>query len=167
MLSQTVEDAFNEQANAEMYSSYLYLSMSAHFASQGLNGIANWMRQQSVEEWAHAMKFFDFVLDRGGRPKLHAIDEPPSNFGSPAEVFDLVVGHEEKVTGLIHALVELTTQEKDHASGPFLAWFVSEQVEEEKSAGEIRDQLRMIGDQPAGLMMMDRALAARVAPATA
>jgi ferritin len=164
MISQTVEDAFNEQTNAEMYSSYLYLSMSAHFAGKGLNGFATWMRMQASEEWIHAMKFFDFILDRGGQPRLRAIDEPAASFGTAAEVFDLVVAHEEKVTGLIHDLVDLTTKERDHASAPFLQWFVAEQVEEEKTATEIRDQLRMIGDEQAMLMMIDRELGTRGAP---
>lgn len=161
MLKEKIEAAFNEQMNAEMYSSYLYLAMGAHLATQGLGGMAHWMRGQSAEEWEHAMKFFDFILDRGGSPKLRAIDSPPSSFGAPVEVFEMVLEHEQKVTGLIHDLVDLADAEKDHASGPFLDWFVSEQVEEEKTAGDILDQLRMVGDQPAGLMMMDRALAAR------
>lgn len=161
MLNDKVEAAFNEQMNAEMYSSYLYLAMGAHLATQGLGGMAHWIRGQSSEEWEHAMKFFDFILDRGGAPKLRAIDSPPSSFGSPVEVFEAVLEHEQKVTGLIHDLVDLTSAEKDHASGPFLAWFVTEQIEEEKTAGDILDQLRMVGDQPAGMMMMDRSLAAR------
>lgn len=123
--------------------------------------MSHWMRQQSIEEWAHAMKFFDFILDRGGSPQLRAIDQPSVHAGSPLEVFERVLEHERKVTAMIHALVDLTTEEKDHACGPFLQWFVAEQVEEEKTAGELVEQLKMAGDQPAVLMMMDRAMGAR------
>ena len=161
MLSKTVEDALNRQMNAEMYSSYLYLSMSGYFAGRSMNGLASWMKQQADEEWAHGMKFFNFLLDRGGNPVLKAIDEPPAEFGSPAECFEQVLAHERKVTGMIHDLVNLAEAEKDIASGPFLNWFVDEQVEEEKIASEILDQLRMVGDNPAAQFMMDQMLGGR------
>jgi ferritin len=165
MLTQKVEKAFNEQVNAEMYSSYLYLSMSAHFASRSLNGFAHWMRMQADEESMHAMKFFDFILDRGGKPTLKAIEAPPADFGTPSEAFTTVLEHERKVTALIHGLVDVTAKEGDHASAPFLQWFVSEQIEEEKNAQEIVDQLKLVSDQPASLFMLDQMLGQRVAPA--
>ena len=165
MLSTTIEDALNEQMNAEMYSSYLYLSMSGYFAGRSMNGLANWMRVQAEEEWAHGMKFFTFLLDRGGKPVLKQIDQPPTEFGSPADCFEQVLAHEQKVTGLIHSLVKLASDENDIASGPFLDWFVDEQVEEEKAASEILDQLRMVGDNPAALFMIDQALGSRSAGA--
>ena len=163
MLTQKVEEAFNEQLNAELYSSYLYLSMSAHFAAQSLNGFAHWMKLQADEEYAHGMKFFDFMLDRGGKPTLKAIEAPPAAFGTPVEAFATVLDHERKVTALIHGLVDVTAKEGDHASAPFLQWFVAEQVEEEKSAQEIGDQLKLIGDQPAALFMIDQMLGQRSA----
>lgn len=165
MISTTVEEAFNAQMNAEMYSSCLYLSMSGQLAAEGLNGMAHWMRMQASEEWIHGMRFFDFILDRGGLPRLRAIDEPPASFGSPRETFEAVLVHEQKVTGMIHDLVDLTTQERDHASAPFLQWFVAEQVEEEKTASDILEQLQRIGDEQALLVMIDRELGSRAAPA--
>ena len=163
MLSKTIEDALNEQMNAEMYSSYLYLSMSGYFAGRSMNGLANWMKLQADEEWVHGMKFFTFLLDRGGKPVLKRIDEPPAEFGTPAECFEQVLGHEQKVTGMIHNLVKLANDENDIASGPFLDWFVDEQVEEEKNASEILDQLKMVGDNPAALFMVDQMLGGRTA----
>ena len=164
MLTKKVEKAFNEQVNAEMYSSYLYLAISAHFASQSLNGFAHWMRMQADEETMHAMKFFDFILDRGGKPTLKAIAAPLADFGAPSEAFTTVLDHERKVTSLIHGLVDVTAKEGDHASAPFLQWFVSEQVEEEKNAQEIVDQLKLVGDQPASLFMIDQMLGQRATP---
>ena len=163
MLTKKVEKAFNEQLNAEVYSSYLYLSMSAHFAGQSLNGFAHWMKLQADEEYVHGMKFFDFILDRGGKPTLKAIEAPPADFGTPVEAFTTVLEHERKVTSLIHGLVDVTAKEGDHASSPFLQWFVAEQVEEEKNAQEILDQLKLIGDQPAALFMIDQMLGQRPA----
>lgn len=165
MLSEKIEEALNDQMNAEMYSSYLYLAMSADFASRSLNGFAHWMRLQAHEESLHAMKFFDFILDRGGKANLKAIDAPPATFGTPLEAFTAVLEHERKVTDLIHRLVELTTREGDHASAPFLQWFVAEQVEEEKTASDIMDQLRLVGDQAAGIFMIDQLLGGRSASA--
>lgn len=156
-----VEEAFNRQLNAEMYSSYLYLSMSAYFESINLAGLANWMRVQAQEELLHAMKFFSFICERGGKVTLDAVNAPPSEWKSPLAVFENTCEHEAKVTGLINGLLDITMGEKDHASTAFLQWFVTEQVEEEASADKIRQQLKLTGDQGAGLFMIDRELAQR------
>jgi len=168
MIDERMQDAINKQLNAELYSSYLYLSMSAYFQSVNLGGFANWMRVQAKEELAHAMKFYDYVNERGGRVILHPVEEPPSEWDSPLAVFEHVYRHEQKVTGLINKLVDLAVEARDHATNNFLQWFVSEQVEEEASADEVVQKLKLVGDDPSGLFMIDRELAQRVfvAPAT-
>lgn len=161
MLSKTMEEALNKQVNAELYSSYLYLAMAADFESKNLPGIAHWLKAQAREEYGHAMKIYEHINDRLGRARLAAIAAPPEEWASPLAAFEAVLAHERKVTGLINGLVELAAQEKDHATGIFLQWFVTEQVEEEKSADAIVAQLRMIGESAHGLIMLDRALAQR------
>jgi len=162
MLSNKMEAAINQQINAEMYSSYLYLSMATYFESISLGGFSNWMRQQAQEEMFHAMKMFDFVCERGGRVTLKAIDEPPSKWASVLDVIENVLAHEQKVTGLINDLVNLALDERDHATNIFLQWFVSEQVEEEDTAGGLVDKLKLIGGDANGLFMLDTELATRV-----
>ena len=162
MISKTMEKALNEQINAEMYSAYLYLSMESYFRSLNLSGFANWMRVQMQEETAHAMKIYGYVDARGGRIVLKSIAEPQAEWKSPLAVFEATYKHEQKVTGLINDLVNLAIKEKDHATSAFLQWFVSEQVEEEASADKIVQQMRMIGDAPGGLFMLDRELGQRV-----
>lgn len=162
MLNKKIEEALNSQINAEMYSSYLYLSMSAYFESTGLSGFANWMRAQAQEELMHAMKFYDYVNERGGRVILGPIEAPLSEWESPLATFEATYEHEQKVTGLINDLVNLAMEEKDHATNTFLQWFVTEQVEEEASASEIVNKLKLIGDAPGGLFMLDRELGTRV-----
>jgi ferritin len=164
MLSSKVEKALNSQVNAEMYSAYLYLSMNAFFRSINLDGFANWMYNQAQEEMMHAMKFYDFICQRGGRVHLDAVAAPPKSWGSPLEVFEETLRHEQKVTGLINDLVEVALGERDHASHIFLQWFVTEQVEEEESAETIVNQLKMIGDAKSGLYMIDKELGKRGAP---
>lgn len=161
MISKKIEEALNRQINAELYSAYLYLSMSAHFQTLNLKGFANWMRVQALEEFTHADKFYGFVLDRGGRVTLTAIDGPPTKWASPLAIFQEAYKHEQKVTGLINALVDLAIKEKDHATNTFLQWFVNEQVEEEANADGIAQQLKLVGDG-SGLLMLDRELAQRV-----
>ncbi len=163
MLSKTVQDAMNEQIKNELYSAYLYLSMSAYCESINLPGFAHWMRVQFEEEVGHAMKFFEFIYDRGGRVVLQAIDQPPVEFESPFHVFAQTLEHEQKVTAMIHDLYALAAQEKDHASQVFLQWFVTEQVEEEASATQIVETLKMIGEQGHALIMLDRELGKREA----
>jgi len=162
MLSQKVQEELNKQLNAELYSSYLYLSMSAYFQSLNLGGFANWMRVQAQEELVHAMKFYDFVNERDGRVTLHPVGGPPSEWASPLAAFEHVYQHEQKVTGLINGLVNLAIGERDHATNIFLQWFVTEQVEEEASANEVVQRLKLLGDDKSGLFMLDRELGQRV-----
>ena len=162
MLSKKMEKAINDQMNAEFYSSYLYLAMSAYFESVGLGGCANWMRMQAQEEWFHGMKMFHFVNERGGRVKLQKIDEPASEWKSTLDVFENVLAHERKVTGLINDLVDKALDEKDHASNIFLQWFVTEQVEEEDTASGIVDKLKFIGKDASALFALDQELGTRV-----
>ncbi len=150
-----VRDALNEQIKQEFYSFYLYLSMAGSFEVADLPGFAHWMRKQSEEEREHAMKFFDFLLDRGERVQLRAIDQPPSSFRSPLDTFEQALEHEKEVTAHIHELYDLAMQEKDYPAQVLLNWFVSEQVEEEKSAAEIVEKLRMAGENNAALLLLD------------
>ena len=162
MLSERMLKALNKQLNAELYSAYLYLSMAAYFESKNLKGFANWMRVQAQEELTHAMRFFDYINERGGRVYLEAIEKPPIEWKSPLDVFEATYKHEVKVTNMINDLVNMAMEEKDHATYNMLQWFVAEQVEEEASADEIRQQLKLIGDDGRGIMMLDRELKQRV-----
>ena len=162
MLNKKMEAAMNDQIVAELFSSYLYLSMSAHFAATGLDGMANWMRVQAQEEVVHGMKFYDFIIERGGRVTLGAIDQPDNEWSSPLAIFEAAYDHELKVTARINALVDLAAEEKDHASSIFLEWFVNEQVEEEASADAVVQKLRMFAEAPQALYMLDKELGARV-----
>ncbi len=162
MLKEKMEQSLNNQVNAELYSSYLYLSMSAYFSEINLNGCAHWMRLQAQEELSHAMKLYDYINERGGRPVLDAIEAPPGAWNSPVDVFENVLSHEQKVTALINDLVDLAIEQKDHATNNFLQWFVSEQVEEEASANEVLQKVKMTGNQGSGLFMLDQELGKRV-----
>ena len=161
MISQKMQDAFNDQINAEMYSAYLYYAMAQYFEATSLNGFAAWMKTQAEEEMMHAVKFADQVNERDGRVELKAIEAPPLEWKNPLEVFEEVLKHEQKVTGLINDLVTLSQEEKDHAAYSFLQWFVNEQVEEEATAREILDDLKLIGDDRSGLFMVNRELGQR------
>jgi ferritin len=161
MMSKTMQDALNEQMNQEFYSSYLYLSMSAYCDGVNLPGLARWMRAQAQEEAKHAMKIFDHLLDRGGRVELQQVDRPPAQFSSPREVFEQAHKHEQQVTGSINRVYGLAMDERDFASRVFLDWFVGEQVEEEKTSGLLAEQLRMVGEDKPGLLMLDRELGQR------
>ncbi len=163
MLGKSVQDAMNEQIKNELYSSYLYLSMAAHFESSNLPGFAHWMSIQATEEVKHAMKFFEFIVERGGKVTLKAIEQPPSDFKSTLEIFKMAHKHELKVTAMIHKLYELALKENDYPSQVMLQWFIKEQVEEEKNAENIVEQLKMAGDSSAALLMADRQFAARKA----
>ena len=162
MIGKKLEKAINEQINAELYSSYLYLSMSAYYLTLNLPGFANWMRVQAQEELMHAMKFYDYVNSRGGAVGLKPIDGPPITWDSPTEPFADAYKHEQKVTSLINNLVNLAFDERDHATRMMLDWFVNEQVEEEANADAILRQLKLIGGEGNGLFMIDRELATRV-----
>lgn len=162
MLNEKVQEALCEQLNAELYSSYLYLSMSANFSAMDLSGFANWMRIQAREELMHAMKFYDYINERGGRMTLKEIITPQKEWESPKSAFEHTYSHEQKVTGLINDLVDMAISEKDHATNNFLQWFVEEQVEEEASSSGVLKKLELIGDDPSGLLMLDSELALRV-----
>jgi ferritin len=161
MLSKKLQDALNQQINHELYSSYLYLAMSAHFESVNLPGFARWMKVQSEEENEHGMKFFHYVYERGGKVVLEAIAKPPADYKTPIDVMKKVLEHEKKVTGTIEALYELALKEKDYAAQVMLHWFIKEQVEEEKNASDIIEMLKAIGDAPAGMAMLDSRVGAR------
>jgi len=161
MLSKKMEKALNSQINAEMYSSYMYLSMSAWFEQQGLAGLAKWMNQQAQEEMFHAMKFFNFVHERGAKVLLDEIAKPPVKWKSALDVFETTLAHEQKVTGLVNDLANLALDERDHATSIFLQWFISEQVEEEDTAGGIVDKLKLIGKDSSGLFTLDQELGQR------
>ncbi len=161
MLSEKMEKALNKHLNEELYSSYLYLSMSAYFESKNLSGFANWMKVQYQEENLHAMKFYTYILQKGGKVILLKIDEPKTEWNSTVEVFEDTLKHEQKITSLINNLVDLAVQERDHATVTFLNWFVTEQVEEEANVVKILEDLKMIADNRSGLFMMDRELATR------
>lgn len=162
MLTEKMAKALNEQLNAELYSSYLYFAMAAYCRDLGLNGCARWMEAQALEELSHAVKFYDFISERGGRVLLSSIEAPPGRWDSPLAMFEAVAKHENKVTGLIHQLVDLAIAERDHATNNFLQWFVSEQVEEEAGVAEIVQQMRLMGEAQGALFMLDKELGQRV-----
>ena len=162
MLNEKLEKAFNDQIQAEMYSAYLYLSMAAYFESTNLPGFANWFRVQHDEEVSHAMKFFDYVVARGGCVQLGAIKAPLGYWDSPLAAFEATLEHEQLVTSLINDLTNRAIELRDHASRSFLAWFVDEQVEEEANADGLIQQLKLVGGEGAGLFMIDKELAGRV-----
>jgi len=163
MLGSKLQDAFNRQINAELHSSYLYLSMAAHFEAEDLKGMAHWMRIQADEERGHAMRIFDFINDRSGRVALTAIEGPKTEWKSALEVFEEAYAHERKITGLIDGLMNLTAVEKDGAAHDFLEWFCREQVEEEANAQLIVAQLKRVGDSGVGLYLLDQELGKRAA----
>jgi ferritin len=162
MIKKALEDALNEQINAEFHSAYLYLSMSAYFHSAGLAGYANWMRIQYQEELAHATRFFDYLNERGGKVKLSPIGEVQVDFKGTVNVFEETLVHEQLVTSLINKLMDVAIKESDHATKSFLQWFVDEQVEEEANVEQILNNLKLIKGEGQGLLMMDREMATRV-----
>ena len=161
-MSPDLQDAYNDQITLEFESSYAYLQMAAFFEEANLPGFANWMRQQAEEERVHAMKFFDFVLDRGNSVELRTITAPSADFTSPLSVFESSLAHEQKVTRSIHDLYSKATEAKDYESLPILHWFIDEQVEEEATVSELIEQISMAGDNGAALLLLDRELGTRV-----
>jgi ferritin len=158
MLNQKIESALNDQINAELGSAYLYLAMAAHFEANNLQGSAQWMRKQSREEAGHAMKLFDFIADRDGRVMLKAVAQPQVEFASTLEVWELALKQEQAVSARIHSLYALAQEEKDYPTEAMLQWFISEQVEEEKTAKTILDQVRMVGPSSSAIYFIDRHL---------
>lgn len=161
MFSKNLEAAINDQIKHELYSAYLYLSMSAHAESNNMPGAAKWLAKQAQEEQEHALKFYSYIHDRGGKVTLQAIAQPPTEFTSLLDIFEQVKEHEALVTSLIHRLYELSVKENDYASQVMLQWFVTEQVEEEKNAATVVDALRSVGTQGTALFMVDRWLGDR------
>ncbi len=165
MIGKKLNDALNDQIKNELESSYLYLAMTGYFESLSLDGMANWMRAQAHEEMTHAMKFFNHVLERGGKVELKDLKLLKSGWKSPLEAFRDAHKHEQFISGRIDALIGLARKEQEFASEPLLSWFVNEQVEEEANAGRIAEQLAMVGADKPGLLMIDRELGARPFPA--
>lgn len=161
MLSQVVQDAINNQIRDEFYASHLYLAMSAYFEAESLPGCAQWMLKQSEEEREHALKFYNYINDRGGRVVLQAIGEPQTEFASPLAVFEKAYEHECKVTASIHAIYTKAAEEKDYATMEMLHWFIDEQVEEEKNTSDVIALLKRIGDSGHALIMLDKQLGSR------
>jgi ferritin len=166
MLTEKIQQALNDQLNAELTAYYTYLSVSAYFEDQNLKGFAAWMRNHSDEEMMHAMKFYDFINSRRGRVKLQAIPQPKNEWGSALEAFEDALQHEQHVTHLINKLVDLSIAESDHATNSFLQWFVDEQVEEEAVVDAVIQDLKRVGDYGPGLFLLDRELAS-VSPVSA
>lgn len=162
MLSEKIVDALNGQLNKELYSAYLYLSMSAHSTFIGLKGFANWFMVQYQEEMVHAMKIYNYINDQGAKVKLMNIEEPPSDFESPLDMFEKTLEHEKFITKSINELADLVLDEKDHATYMFLQWFINEQIEEESNDVDIINKLKLIGNDGNGLLMLDKELALRV-----
>jgi len=161
MLSKKMQKALNEQINAEIFSSYLYLSMAAYFEQENWTGFAHWMEKQSAEEYGHAMKIFGFVNEVGGKVELEVIEKPKSEWKSVLNVFEESLKHELMITDKINNLYNMASTEKDHASGIFLQWFVTEQVEEVNTVEQIIHKLKMIGEHKGALYMLDRELGSR------
>ena len=161
MISKAMQDAINDQINKELYSSYLYLSMAAYFENKNLPGFAKWMHVQEGEERGHAMKLYEFLVDRGGRVLLKPIAAPETDWKSSLELFKQVAAHEAAVTASIHALYELALKEKDYAAQVMLQWFITEQVEEEKNAAEIVQQLELVEARGTAVLMLDHQLGKR------
>jgi ferritin len=161
MINKKIEDALNTQINLEQYSAQLYLAMSAHCERKSFRGFAQWLRVQSQEETAHALKLVAFVLDRSGQLELRQIQSPPKDYGSVIEVFEQILAHEQSISASINKLFELSRQEKDYASEITLQWYVTEQVEEEATVSQIVDQLHAVGDKGGGIWYLDSKMGKR------
>lgn len=160
-ISKKTQEALNKQMNLEFESAYTYLAMAAHFESENLTGMASWMHKQVQEEWAHGMKIFNYLLDRGAQPDLMTIEKPKNKYSTPLDVFDTALKHEEKVSEAILKTLEVADAENDKAAHIFLHWYVEEQVEEESTVGAIVEKLKLIANAPGGLLMLDKDLAQR------
>jgi ferritin len=162
MLTKNVEACMNDQLQKELQSAYVYLGMSAWAESQSLPGTAAWLRRQFQEEQDHAMRFYNFIIDRGAAVKLQQLDAPPTNYKSLLDVFETALEHERAVTKSINDLYALVAKEQDFASQAWLDWFATEQVEEEKTVMQIVDDLRRIGNDGNGIFILDKDLANRL-----
>ncbi len=165
MLSKRMEEAFNQQINYEFFSEYYYMAMSAYCESVDLPGFASWMMAQALEEHEHALRFYRYMLDRDATPAFAAIDAPPTEYKSILDMFEHVLKHEQFVTQKITELYKIALEENDYPSQVELQWFIKEQVEEEKTAKDIIQQLRWVGDKSTALFMLDQKMAERGAAA--
>lgn len=165
MIGDRLLQAMNDQIKNELESYYIYHSMAAYFHSISLDGMGHWMRAQSHEEITHAMKFFDHVIDRGGKVTLQDLKQIKTEWSSPAEAFKDAFEHEQFISGKINDLMAIAREEREYSSEPLLDWFINEQVEEEASTSKIADQLEMAGDDRSALLMLDRELGTRAFPA--
>ncbi|MBN2340835.1 MAG: ferritin [Deltaproteobacteria bacterium] len=161
MIKQTVQDALNEQINAEIYSSYMYYAMASYFDSISLDGFSHWLRVQALEELTHVQKIAGYLNERGGRVNMKAVEAPPNEWDSPLACFEAVYAHECKVTELINSLMDLALAERDHATVSFLNWFVDEQTEEESNTDAVVQKLKLVDGNKGGLFMLDREMDAR------
>lgn len=167
MLSPKIEQQLNTQLQREFYSAYFYLAMQAYFASQNLDGFANYFRVQVQEERDHALAFFNYINKTGGQIVLGAIDQPPSAFSSSTDVFDRALQHEQYVTKCLYEIMDITKEARDHTTEIFLQWFITEQAEEEENMGRVLKRLKLVKEDSAGLFIMDSELAQRIyTPAT-
>jgi len=167
MISPSMQNAMNDQIKFEMESAYLYLAMAADFHAKSLDGMAQWMKYQAQEELGHALRFFNHIDERGGRVELQAIAQPQKEWATPLAAFEAAYAHEQFITGRIDELVSIAEAENDNAAKFMLQWFVNEQVEEEASVSKVVDMLRLIGESGHGVLMADRELGQRLAPASA
>ena len=167
MISEKMQSELNEQVNKEFYSAYLYLAMAAYCTTIGLPGFAHWMRLQYEEENMHVTKMYDYILAQGGEIHLKKIEEPGKEFGSPVEIFEQTLEHEQFITRSINNLMGLAIEERDYATQTFLQWYVTEQVEEEANVNDVLNPLRMVGNDKGGLMMIDQNLSNRAGAAPA
>lgn len=165
MIPDRVNQAMNEQIKHELESYYIYLSMAAYLHTISLDGMGHWMRCQAHEETIHAMKFMDHILDRGGKVNLQDLKQIKTKWSSPFEVWEDAFKHEQFISGKINDLITISREEKDYPSEPVLAWFAAEQIEEEATSGKIADEVAMVGDTKAGLILLDRELGGRAFPA--
>jgi ferritin len=165
MIKKSMQDALNAQITKEMFSSNLYLSMAGYFHGINLSGFAHWMRMQAQEEMTHALKFFDYLLDRGGQPILGEIAAPQIHWASPIDGFKAALAHEQSISASINTLADLAIKEGDHATNILLQWFITEQVEEESTVEEIVSRLELAGNSPGGLFFIDNELKTRTMPA--
>jgi ferritin len=165
MINAKVQKALNKQINAELFAAYSYAAMAADMEHKNFDGMAGWLRIQAQEEVTHAMRIYSYLLDAGARVTFDAIAKPRDTFGTPLDLFEEAYKHERDVTQSIYKLVELSQKEADYATETLLRWFVTEQVEEEKNASHIVERLRMVGDSPQGLLLIDRELGSRTAEA--
>lgn len=160
-MTEKTQNAINMQIKEELYSSYLYLAMSAYAQAKNLSGVANWFYVQAKEEIDHAMGFYNYLLERGGEVELQEIAKPPKKFESVTSLFEEGLKHEQHITGTINALYVLATEEKDYAFQSFLKWYIEEQVEEEANATEIIEKIKLVGDSGPVLYMLDKELSGR------